>query len=354
MRILISVFLLGLGGGVALASPLFDSEEVLSVSIEAPMRELIRQRLDKAEYDAVVQVTDASGAIRKLPARIAPRGNARLEVCSFPPLRLDFDRDQVTGTLFEGQQELKIVTQCGRGDAKQTWLLLEYGLYRAYNELTDFSYRVRKLEVTFQDSESKRWQRTTPAFVIESTEEAAERLARQPLRPPEIRSEQFEPFQTTLNVLFQFLIANTDFAIKRGPAGEGCCHNGRVLTPPGAEDNWVVLPYDFDQAGIIATDYALPDERLGIRRVTSRLYRGFCWHNESLPAAIAVFNERRERLTAVILAEVQSDWRQKRARQFIDAFYEIINDPRELETQLTAKCRGAESFPVQKTITAEK
>ena len=86
-------------------------------------------------------------------------------------------------------------------------------------------------------------------------------------------------------MLFQYLIANTDFSVIRGPEGEGCCHNGRVIAPRGEQTGWIVLPYDFDQAGIINTDYSLPDRRLGIRVVTSRLYRGFCWQNEALKEA---------------------------------------------------------------------
>ncbi|MBT6208695.1 MAG: hypothetical protein HOI35_01565 [Woeseia sp.] len=58
------------------------------------------------------------------------------------------------------------------------------------------------------------------------------------------------------------LIANTDFSVKKGPSGEGCCHNGRVLATLGEQRAWIILPYDFDQAGIINTDYALPNEDL--------------------------------------------------------------------------------------------
>jgi hypothetical protein len=34
------------------------------------------------------------------------------------------------------------------------------------------------------------------------------------------------------------------------------------LATLGEQRAWIILPYDFDQAGIINTDYALPNEDL--------------------------------------------------------------------------------------------
>lgn len=166
-------------------------------------------------------------------------------------------------------------------------------------------------------------------------------------------TSQFEIGELTNNLLFQYLIGNTDFSVKRGPSGEGCCHNGRVIALPGQQDEWVVLPYDFDQAGIINTDYAAPDKRLGITRVTSRSYRGFCGQNELLPDAVARFNERRDDITNALLPDEVSASKQKRVRRFIDRFFEIVSDQEELQKRITDKCRGPSSFPIRKTTTSE-
>jgi len=344
--------LLTLTVSASAAQPLFESEEVLAITIEAPMRELIRKRLNKPEFDAVVRYVDSTGEAYSLDAKISSRGNARLETCEFPPIRLEFDKSNTVGTPFENQKRLKMVTRCSGDTSAKRWLLVEQGIYQAYNEITDFSYRVRALDVTFRDLKSSRWKREMPAFFIESTGEVADRQDRKSTRPPEIRTDQFHNAETTNYVLFQYLIANTDFALKRGPSGEGCCHNGRVLMEPGRQDNWIVLPYDFDQAGIINTDYALPDRRLGIRRVTRRLYRGFCWQNDSLPDAIAAFNDKREVMTKWLAPAELSSSRRKRVERFINGFYEIVNDPEELQKSLTDKCRGAATFAVRKTSTA--
>jgi len=341
-----------IGGAATAASPLFDEDSTLELTIEAPMRELIRKRLDKTEYDAVVRYTDSSGAERELHAKLAPRGNARLESCRFPPLRLTFDKGETTGTVFDGQDDLKMVSQCDRGRDGESWLLQELGIYRAYNIITEYSYRARRLNVTYRDSTSSRWKRTQPSFFIESTGEVANRLQLDSIRPPVIEPGQFNQAELAKNVLFQLLIANTDFSAMQGPSGEGCCHNGRVLASPGRQKNWIVVPYDFDQAGIINTDYALPDKRLGIRAVNRRLYRGFCWQSDSLPEAIELFQKHREEITQVLVPDESSTSRQSRIRRFADGFYEILSDPKELKKRITDKCRGSATFAIRKTTTS--
>jgi len=335
--------------GTAAAADLFASDDTLELVIEAPIRSLVRNRSDKPEYDAIVRWTAPGGEARSLPARISSRGNARLEACDFPPLRLEFERDATAGTLFEGQKRLKMVTRCNAGRSASGWVLQEYGIYRAYNLLTDASYRVRRLDVTYRDSESSGREQQHPAFFIEATGSLAERLGRVELRPPEVRDPNYEPHELTLDMLFQYLIGNTDFSVRRGPEGEGCCHNGRVIGEPGSQADWFVVPYDFDQAGIINTDYALPDRRLGISRVTTRLWRGFCWQNDYIEDTAARFRALEPALREALVPDDISSSRQKRAARFIDDFFEVLNDPEELGKRLVAKCRGAASITVRST-----
>ena len=354
IKILIATWLLTAAAPALGDAPLFASDEVLNLSIEAPMRDLIRFKKRKGEYDAIVRYVDRSGAEVSLAAKISARGNARLDACDFPPIRVEFDPDQTAGTIFEEQKRLKMVTHCQSGRDGKRWVLQEYGIYRAYNVITDYSYRVRKLDVTYQDSDSARWNRNAPAFFIEDTGHAADRLGMDSIRPPEVRTEQYKLVEITNQMLFQYLIANTDFSVKRGPSGEGCCHNARVIAPRGEQAGWVVLPYDFDQAGIINTDYSAPDRRLGIRVVTTRLYRGFCWQNDPLKDAIAMFTDKREAIMAALIPDEFSTSRQARIRRYADRFYATISDPEELQEELVAKCRGGASFEIRKTRTEER
>ncbi len=334
------------------ASPLFDGESSLELTIEAPFRDLVRKRQDRPVYDAVVRYIDSSGEERVLQAQLSPRGNSRLTACEFPPLRLMLTDSETVGTVFEGQTRLKMVTPCNSRSDGRKWLLQELGIYRAYSEITAYSYRTRRLDVAFLERKSSRRPRMQPAFFIEPTDEAADRLQRDSIRPPSIRPEQHNQAELAKNMLFQLLIANTDFSAKRGPTGEGCCHNGRVLAVPGQQADWIVVPYDFDQAGIISADYAVPGRRLGIRHVRNRLYRGFCWQNDSLSNSINLLRERRAQIASALIPSELSSAARARMQRFIDDFYKILDDPGELQKRITDKCRGTASLPIRKTRTS--
>lgn len=344
--LLLAVLLSGLPA-VTLSSPLFESGETLDVIIEAPLGDLSKQRSKDPAYAGTFHYTDASGTDYSLPVTVSTRGRSRLDVCDYPPLRLTFDPTQTEGTLFEAQHELKLVRQCMRGAAGRDWVQLELGAYHAYNAITDYSFRTRPLNAVFLDTES-RFQRDQrqPAFLLEEDDQMAQRLNRRRIRPPQIEPEQMAIGETTRYMLFQYLIGNTDFSVKRGPKGEACCHNGRVLTEPGRRQDWIIVPYDFDYAGIINTEYAAPHESLPIKRVTTRLYRGFCWHNAELADAIELFNRKRGDIEAALLSPELSRSRARRVGNYVERFYEIINDPQERKEHLLDKCRGPESLPI--------
>ncbi|MFT5500337.1 MAG: hypothetical protein ACI88G_000466 [Woeseiaceae bacterium] len=333
----------------AAGSPLFASAEPIKMTITAPMRELVGKRKSKPQYEALLQFEDANGIMQEMTVGLKPRGNSRLDVCSFPPLRLTIDPQQAAGTVFENQGHLKMVTQCKTTRSAADWLQLEYGIYLAYNQVSDYSYRARRVDVTFHDTESERWERKQSAFLIEPTADAAARLQREVIRPPRANANQFNKKETANSALFQFLIGNTDFAIKRGPSGEGCCHNNRLLAPAGSQGDWIALPYDFDQAGLINTDYALPDAQFRIKKVTARLYRGFCWHHDELIETVALFKEHRDKITAAIIADGLSNRKLRSVSRYIDGFYNIINEPKNLQRQIVDRCRGSDSLPVRKT-----
>ncbi len=137
------------------------------------------------------------------------------------------------------------------------------------------------------------------------------------------------------------MIGNTDWAILKGPRTDDCCHNGKVIGPADDEKNWLVLPYDFDQSGIINTEYALPATAFGISKVKQRLYRGRCRHNEQLAETFALFNEKRSEIEAALTPQALSKRAKKRALNYLNAFFDNINDPKKLQKEITDKCRGA-------------
>jgi hypothetical protein len=320
--------------------PLFEDQTQLDVIIEMPMKTIINDAKDKPKVAGVLRYTDAGSEV-VLDVTISTRGNSRLDICSFPPLSVNLKKKQVVGTLFEGQKKIKIVTRCGKDKYYERYLFQEFGIYGGFNVLTDSSIRARLLSVTYKDSEGKRKDNLQPAFFLESDKEVAERLSMEAIKSPTIDPAQLDSRHASVFALYQYLIANTDWSMLRGRESEPCCHNGKVIITPGTTNGWIVLPYDFDQAGLIDTKYAIPADALGIRRVRQRLFRGRCRNLKHLDESIAKFNELRPQIEAALLPAEIDDRSRKSALKYIDKFYEIVNDPKKRKKEIEDDCLGA-------------
>jgi hypothetical protein len=326
--------------GNAAVSPLFECDDALKFELELPMKTLLGKASQKPKLAGVLRVADRTGQIISLDIEVTTRGRHRLDTCSFPPLSLRLEPEQVTETVFAGQKKLKIVMQCKRDKRYFQYLMQEYGIYKAFNQLTDISFRVRMLEITFRDSSGKLPDNVQVAFFIESLDEVARRNGLESIKQNRINPSQINSLHANVYEVFQFLIGNTDWSMHNGPPDEPCCHNGKVLMKPGHYSDFFVLPYDFDQAGLIDAPYAAPDGRLGIRTVRQRLYRGFCQRLDSLEATVALFNDKRELIEAAFAIGGLAEKTLAKQDTYVASFYEIINDPRKRERQITRKCLG--------------
>lgn len=318
--------------------PLFEDATPLELTIEAPLETLERNADEREELDGIVRYRTPSGEEIVLDAEIRVRGKSRLTLCDFPPLRLDFDRDALEGTVFAGQNHLKLATLCKRRDAYREYLAQEFQIYRAYNALTDYSFRVRWATVTYVDTDDARGGTfTEPAFLIEEDWEVAERHGLEALDLPAVPLAELDVRQGALLSLFQYMIANTDWSGISAAPDEDCCHNGKPIGRV-ADGRIVVVPYDFDHAGLIQAEYAFPRSHLPIRSVRQRLYRGYCATQEGLAWAVERFNAEREAIEAVFDAEPVGERTRGRTLDYLADFYEVINDPGDLEKEIVDDC----------------
>jgi hypothetical protein len=332
------VWLLGVPALAAAQTELFASEDVLELTLTAPLRTLVAKRADYPEAAGVVTVAGADGPMN-LDVDVRTRGKSRLSVCAFPPLRLDFKRGQVAGTVFAGQNRLKLATRCDGGVTFERYLEVEYQLYRVYALVSDVAYRVRPVHMRYVDTERDNRVSEAPGFLIESTDELAARAGMTVLQSPQIPLADLDAATLATLALFEYLIGNTDWSVTNKNANdEMCCHNSDPLTPAGGGPI-VSVPFDFDQAGVINASYALPNERLGIRSVRVRKYRGFCVANVHLDAAIAKFNAARPAIESVLAGARIDDRSRDAAIGYIAGFYETINDPKRRQQEIIDDCR---------------
>jgi len=277
--------------------------------------------------------------------QLSARGFSRrqAQICNFPPLRLDFEGDAVRGTLMQGQNRVKLVTRCRSADQYQQFIVLEYMAYRLYNVITPNSFRVRPATVTYRDSDGRRRDDVQFNFLIEDISDLARRnnLRALDVVSNEVRSSQLDPTMSATVGLFQYMIGNLDWDMVSGHPGEECCHNGKLMAATRESREAVVpVPYDFDFSGFVNAPYAIPPAGLSVANVRTRYYRGLCRHNDALPAVRTLFQERRAQLYAVIDGETRlSEGRRRDARRYIEAFFEILDDPERFDRQLIRRCR---------------
>jgi hypothetical protein len=319
--------------------PLFQSTEILDVRIVAPMTTLLTDRPNDEELPATLQYEDSAGQTVEFGIQIRTRGRFRRQkyVCAFPPIRLNFKASETKGTLFHKQNKVKLVTHCQSSVNYEQVILREYTAYRILNVITDASYRVRLLRITYVDSEGEKRDNVSHGFIIEHRDRLAKRLEKDYLDSPTTTIESLDPAYTNLISMYHYLIGNTDFSPVKGVKGEACCHN-HVLFGNEGESVWST-PYDFDQAGLVDAPHAGPNKRFKLRSVKQRLYRGRCQNNDLLAGTIAHYNDNREEVMAVVHEIDDATSRsEKSMAKYVDKFYDTINSDRRVTVEFVKKC----------------
>ena len=334
-RVLAGLLLLG----KAFAADIFDADEPLSFVLEAPMRTLVKDMKKKPTVDGVLSYTDAAGHAWSFNVKVNTRGNTRLEFCDFPPLKVDFKKKEIKDTPFEGHGKLKIGTLCKRNSTYETYHQQEYLIYKAYNELSDASFKVRYFTIEYRDTQGKRKTETQPGYFIENPSSVAKRNGMRQIKDSRVSPTQYTRESLATYTLFAYMIGVTDWSVLDGPPGEECCHNGKIIGPEAQTTGWVPVPYDFDQAGLINTKYAKPHEALPIRRVTERLWRGFCMSNDLLPVTIGQFQVKRDDIGALFEPGLLDKGASERSLKWLNGFYEIVAYPPKIEKEMLDRCR---------------
>ena len=317
--------------------PLFQSDEALDVTITAPLTTLIEERSKDEYLPGAFQYTKVDGNTVNFDLDIRARGNFRHRTCEFPPITLNLKRSQADGTLFDNQNKLKLVIQCDKNDRYEQMVLREYLAYRILNTLTDTSFRVRLLRVRYFDTESDKESKLRYAFMIEHKKRLAARLDREGLKIKKTTVASIQADVLNLTSIFQFLIGNTDFSPIAGPPGDDCCHNYVLFG--NDVDPIMAVPYDFDQSGLVNAPYAEPDVRFRIRSVRQRVYRGRCVNNEHVEASLSQFRDHRDAIYEKITEQegLEPDVRKQLIR-YVDDFYKVIDDPRDVQRRIVKKC----------------
>ncbi|MCI0432277.1 MAG: hypothetical protein L0271_01315 [Gemmatimonadetes bacterium] len=332
---LILVCVAGTGAHPALAqgadAPLFSSHDPLEFTLYADFDEIRGNRNDTIPHPARLVIAGQPEPGTEL--KLWVRGNFRRQRsnCTFPPLRLDFDKDDADLGVFAGQNRLKMVVRCRDNDTYEQYVLKEYLAYRLYGLLTDQCFRVRLVHVTYADTSGKRKPETHWAFIIEDDDDMAARFGGEVLDLPQIDPRAYNAEQSTLMSVFQYMVGNTDMSSMM-------LHNVLALK---VGESYLAIPYDFDWTGLVSARYAVPDPKVGVQDVRTRVYRGVCRESVDYAAIYDRFIQIRPQIEPLIASIPFDKGTAERALDYLEDFYRVIMDGRRANRDIEGNCRQA-------------
>lgn len=297
---------------------LFASESVVEFTLTAPLQKILKDR-GQVTSTHLGQLRYADGQeTRLLPVKLTVRGNFRKSRanCTFPPLYVDVPKGQVKKTLFAKQNKIKLVTHC----TNEEYVVREYLVYKMYNLLTEASFRARLARVTYVDSAGRRDPETRWGILLEDEGDLMKRNGGTATRQKQVVMARVDSASMATVAVFEYLIGNTDWSVPFR-------HNIRLMTRPNRLFP-TPIPYDFDHAGIVDANYAVPAEQLNLGSVRERLYRGISYPTAVLEPVLRRFNELKPRFYALFQNDPRlSPAYVKRTVKYLDEFYEVLSRP---------------------------
>jgi hypothetical protein len=316
----------------------FNDTSVINATIIANMGKLFRHNKKGVILPAnfVTKLTDGTNVNDEIQLEV--RGNMRHDYCYVPPLKLIFKYKK--SSILASLKSLKLVNECKLSGEFDQYIFKEFIAYKIYNLITDMSFRVRLLNVTFEDSAGKKKPITEHAFLLEDIKELAKRNNCKESEISRLTTESTDRRQMTIVAIFQYMIGNTDWAVSAD-------HNIKLIAPltvsePVKKSYPVpyVVPYDFDYSGLVNTEYAVPSEDLQMENVRERLYRGYPRTMDELNDVLAIFKNKKDEIYSLINNFNLLTGRSKEYMiSYLEDFYKIISKPADVKSYFIDNAR---------------
>ena len=297
----------------------FLDDRLIEVTLTTDIKKLRSDKKTPVYQPANIVMRFSDTAIVSEEIRVHSRGQFRKYSCDIASLMFNFKN--TSSPKLSPLKKLKLVGGCRSTTADEELLLKEYLIYKIYNFISNMSFRVRLLHVTYKDSKQKMKPYTQYAFLIEDVNDMAKRN-----NCIEIKNGRFIPATTnreqmTLVSIFEYMIGNTDWSIVN-------YHNIKLMAPKNDTlASPYVVPYDFDYTGIVDAPYAVPAEQFGNTSVKERVYRGEARPIDELMQILTVFKEKKESIMLYINDFSFLNVKTKRIiTSYLEEFYQILQN----------------------------
>ena len=313
----------------------FFLDEPINLTMEFNIKEFKKARR-KTDYHPAKMTNHVRDSFQvSHDVRVRARGEFRRERCTMPPYWINVRYSGIEAEEFRDFRKMKMVTRCKEAGPYADYVLKEYLLYRIYNLITDYSFRVRLVRVKYIDTGKKNQVLENWAFLIEPEEMLAKRLNAKLIPSDRLSMRTVNPEIMDLMALFQYMVGHGDFSV----TGR---HNLKiiVLKDPTGPRGFLPVAYDFDFAGLMDAHYASPQETLGIASVKERYFLGVCRPLEIHMSTIEKLAEYQDEILDLIMnfEYLEEDVRLEMVAYIASYFVESEQD-RFVKAYLDPTCR---------------
>jgi len=313
----------------------FCKDEPFICDLSFDIKKLFREKFIDEYRDAKLSYRLNDSVDVEKTIRLKARGIRRKHLCYLPPLKVNLKKAEIQSGELKGIKKLKLVTCCKYSRIYEQYVLKEYMTYKLYNLLTDYSFRVRLIQIRYIDTGRKKPKEyISYGFAIEDVDVLAERNNAIKININTLNQNCIDKASMNRFALFQFMIGNTDWSVTGRHNLKLFKLNDHLKVTP------FVVPYDFDYSGFVNTHYSVPDEKLMLKSVRERLFRGICCTNEEYETTIQEFFDKKESIYQTILEfEYFEEWTRKEVLVYIDEFYRIIESDDLINQNIFSSCK---------------
>lgn len=314
---------------------LFNSENPLHLTLKADLKTFKKTAKKENYHPAEMTCTVNENLQITDPVRIKARGVARKVVCSLPPFWLNIRHSGMKADSLKDLNinRLKMVIRCRSSKSYEHYILREYLVYKLYNLITPYSFRVRLVRLTFEDTAKDNETTEDWAFLIEPMDLMCARLNATNIKSQKLSMRTLNPELMDLVSLFSYMIGNGDFSV----TGR---HNLKILAvkPPGPQ-GFTPVAYDFDVTGLVNIPYANPREELGISSLKERYYLGPC-RSESvhLESVLQLASSKDELIDCIKEFEYLVEKERMDMVEYIESYFSEAENDNFIERKILSTC----------------
>ncbi|MCB0544927.1 MAG: hypothetical protein R2791_13290 [Saprospiraceae bacterium] len=291
------------------------------ITLETDLTTIIANKRSEEYYPGMLTTGDGKSYVIELK----PRGKFRRKIAEIPPLKIKIKKKLLTAEgLVDTLNEVKLVLPCFDNPKGDELLIKEYLAYRMFEQLTSASVRARLVRLTIRDTHVEKSKKMF-AILLEDEEETVVRLNGQLVEQYGISPDSLIANQAALVAVFEYMIGNTDWDISM-------VRNVRLIKSQEG-GKILVVPYDFDFAGLVAAPYASPSSESGLKTVRDRFMMANGIDAESMKRAVSGIKVAKKDLYDICRSRYLSREAALDMIAYLETFFQQIEDKDEVPSR---------------------